>query len=218
MAIIFSLSFFLVACSNGNLKDEESTDKENISEDASTVSNDFSSEASSYSSESEQLINHCSIIIGNLTISLNDNKQDIFSKLDKADLKYSELKSSDSENIKYDSFYGVAGWLQIYFLKDECVRLRLISSSSLEDLDEIPQTTRGLQPYSSYSQMVEKYGSSYETYSYTGKQVYTIYRYSFDNCICEFGIQGENTDTIYNIDIYVPNQYPIYHYGEEIQK
>lgn len=220
MAIIFYLSLYLSACANGNYKNEEFIDKKISSESTGTSadSGDYTSEASRYFSESEQTENDCSIIMGDLTISLNESKQDIFSKLDKAGLNYSELKISDSENTQYDSFYGVAGWFQMYFFKDECVRLRLISSDSLDDLVEIPQTARGLQPFSTYSQMVEKYGDSYETHSYAGKEVYTIYRYSFDKCICEFGMQGENSDVIYNMDIYILNQYPIYEYGEEMTK
>ena len=46
--------------------------------------------------------------------------------------------------------------------------------------------------------------------------IYTIYRYSVDDCIYEFGIPDENSDTIYNIDIYLLSQAPIYEYGEEI--
>jgi hypothetical protein len=215
MAIIFSLSLCLSACANGNYENEEFIDKEISLESTET------SEASGNFAESEQTENDCSIIMGDLTISLNESKQDIFSKLDKAGINYSEFIISDSENTKYDSYYDVeveVGF-QMYFLKDECVRLRLMScSDSLDDLVELPQTSRGLQPYSTYSQMVEKYGDSYETHSYAGKEVYTIYRYSFDKCICEFGIPGENSDVIYNMDIYISNQYPIYEYGEEIEE
>lgn len=220
MAIIFSLSLCLSACANGNYKNEEFIDQKVSSEstEISAASRDTTSEASRNFPESEQTKNDSFIIIGDVTISLNESKQDIFSKLDKAGLNYSELKISDLENTKYDSFYGVAGWFQMYFLKDKCVRLRLISSDSLDDLAEIPQTARGLQPFSTYSQMVEKYGDFYETHSYAGKEVYTIYRYSFDKCICEFGMQGENSDVIYNMDIYILNQYPIYEYGEEMTK
>lgn len=61
------------------------------------------------------------------------------------------------------------------------------------------------------------YGDSFETHSYSNRIIYTIYRYSINDCIYEFGIQ-EDSDSIYNIDIYLPNQAPIYEYGEEIPK
>lgn len=39
---------------------------------------------------------------------------------------------------------------------------------------------------------------------------------SEQSSIYEFGIPDENSDTIYNIDIYLLSQAPIYEYGEEI--
>ena len=63
--------------------------------------------------------------------------------------------------------------------------------------------------------MVTLYGDSFETHSYSDRITYTIYRYLINDCVYEFGIQ-EHSDSIYNIDIYLPNQAPIYDYGEEI--
>ena len=102
--------------------------------------------------------------------------------------------------------------MQIYFLNDVCVRLRMLDIGP-EGSDAVAQTPRGIRHESTYSQMVEQYGDSYETHAYAGKETYTIYRYAVSDCICEFGIPGENSDSIYNIDIYDPDQYPIYDYG-----
>lgn len=85
-----------------------------------------------------------------------------------------------------------------------------------EGSSEHARTTMGIHPGSTYSQMVELYGDSYEMHSYSERIIYTIYRYSVDDCIYEFGIPDENSDTIYNIDIYLLSQAPIYEYGEEI--
>lgn len=158
----------------------------------------------------------CSIIIGDISLSIYESKQNILAKLDAAGLDYSEAEPDTPElAAKIDSYYNMGGCIQIYFLNDVCVRLRLLDVSP-EGSYEIAQTTRGIHPASTYSHMLELYGDSFETHTYAGKERYTIYRYSFSDCICEFGIPGENSDSIYNVDIYVPSQYPIYDYGEEI--
>ena len=64
--------------------------------------------------------------------------------------------------------------------------------------------------------LVEQYGDSYEKHTYIGKERYTIYRYALGECFHEFGIPGEATGEIYNVDVYVSGQMPIYDYGEEI--
>lgn len=164
--------------------------------------------------EMGQSSDDCSIMIGNISLSINENKQVIFAKLDEAGLEYSEFEPDDPETAKYDACYNIDGVpVQIYFLDDVCVRLRAIS---LDCSYGIVQTARGLQSESTYSRMVELYGDSYETHTYAGKEVYTIYCYFINDFICEFGIPGENRDSIYNIDIYVPSQTPIYDYGEEL--
>lgn len=114
-------------------------------------------------------------------------------------MNYSESKLDDPIEKRYDSYYHVGTWLQIYFLNDECVRLRMIDID--EGSSEHARTTMGIHPGSTYSQMVELYGDSYEMHSYSERIIYTIYRYSVDDCIYEFGIPDENSDTIYNIDI-----------------
>ena len=77
-------------------------------------------------------------------------------------------------------------------------------------------TSRGIYSGNTYSQMVEQYGDSYEKHTYIGKERYTIYRYALGECFHEFGIPGEATGEIYNVDVYVSGQMPIYDYGEEI--
>ena len=166
------------------------------------------------SGETEPPLNDCSIAIGNLSLSLSESRQDILANLDAAGLDYSEGKPDYPNEAKYDFFYTAAGYLQIYFLDDNCVRIRLIDLESASSWNA--QTARGLQPGDTYSQMTELYGDDFEAHAYAGKEIYTIYRYSAGDCICEFGIFGENSEDIYNIDIYLPSQSPIYEYGEEI--
>lgn len=93
---------------------------------------------------------------------------------------------------------------------------RLINLQSASDWNA--QTARGLHPGYTDSQMMDLYGKPHETHAYSDKGIYTIYRYFIGACICEFGIAGENSDSIYNIDIYLPSQFPIYKYGEEIKE
>lgn len=209
ITIILSLSLFLTACADNNSASDSQT--------RFPVANTSTPEDSS-SSEAEQISNTNSIIIGNTSLSIYESKQDILTKLDKAGLYYSKRKSDNPEEESYDFYYYVDdASLQIYFLNNKCVRLRVINSMDIED--ELPHTVQGLYTGNkcTYSQMVTLYGDSFETHSYSGKLIYTIYRYSINDCIYEFGIQ-EDTNYIYNIDIYLPNQSPIYDYGEEIQK
>ena len=171
-------------------------------------------ESDSNPSETEQSLDDRSIMIGDISLSINESKQDIFAKLDEAGLDYIEFEPDNPDETKYDACYNIDEVsVQMYFLDDVCVRLRVIS---LDNSYGIVQTARGLQSGSTYAQMVELYGDSYETHAYAGKEVYTIYRYYINDFICEFGIPGENRDYIYNIDIYVPSQIPIYDYGEEL--
>jgi hypothetical protein len=74
MATFFFLSLCLSACANGNYENEEFIDKEISSESTET------SEASGSFSESEQTENDCSIIMGDLTISLNEYGEEIEEK------------------------------------------------------------------------------------------------------------------------------------------
>ncbi len=177
------------------------------------IAEDDLSESDSNSSSIEHSLDDSSVMMGDISLSLHENKQDIFAKLDAAGVSYSEFQPDNPENAKYDSCYNLWG-MQLYFLNDECVRLRIWNFGS--EGYEVVQTTRGIHHDSTYAQMVDLYGDSYETHTYAGKETYTIYRYSVSDFICEFGIPGENRDSIYNIDIYVPSQSPIYEYGEEI--
>ena len=152
------------------------------------------------------------INIGDFSVSLYEGEQEILGKLDKMGLLYEKVE--DSDNKKYDYYYNVgdgeAQFIQVYFLEKECVRIRISSNETFA------HTSRGIYSGNTYSQMVEQYGDSYEKHTYIGKERYTIYRYALGECFHEFGIPGEATGEIYNVDVYVSGQMPIYDYGEEI--
>lgn len=152
------------------------------------------------------------INIGDFSVSLYEGEQEILGKLDKMGLLYEKVE--DSDNKKYNYYYNVgdgeAQFIQVYFLEKECVRIRISSNETFA------HTSRGIYSGNTYSQMVEQYGDSYEKHTYIGKERYTIYRYALGECFHEFGIPGETTGEIYNVDVYVSGQMPIYDYGEEI--
>ncbi len=152
------------------------------------------------------------INIGDFSVSLYESEQEILGKLDKMGLLYEKVE--DSDNKKYDYYYnigdGEAQFIQVYFLEKECVRIRISSNETFA------LTSRGIYSGNTYSQMVDQYGDSYEKHTYMGKERYTIYRYALGECFHEFGIPGEATGEIYNVDVYVSGQMPIYDYGEEI--
>ena len=152
------------------------------------------------------------INIGDFSVSLYESEQEILGKLDKMGLLYEKVE--DSDNKKYNYYYNVgdgeAQFVQVYFLEKECVRIRISSNETFA------HTSRGIYSGNTYYQMVEQYGDSYEKHTYIGKERYTIYRYALGECFHEFGIPGETTGEIYNIDVYVSGQMPIYDYGEEI--
>ena len=152
------------------------------------------------------------INIGDFSVSLYEGEQEILGKLDEMGLLYEKVE--DSDNKKYDYYYNVgdgeAQFIQVYFLEKECVRIRISSNETFA------HTSRGIYSGNTYSQMVEQYGDSYEKHTYIGKERYTIYRYALGECFHEFGIPGEATGEIYNVDVYVSGQMPIYDYGEEI--
>lgn len=215
---ILVFSFLLSACANKNPVSKEKLPDNTLSNQVETsIANDSLPEADNHSAETELPLNDCSITIGDISLSLSESRQDIVAKLEAAGFDdyddYSEVRPDSSNEASYDLYYNAAGCLQIYFLDDTCVRIRL---QKFDDSLGDPQTARGLHPRDTYSQMIELYGDDYETHAYSYKGIYTIYRYSVGDCICEFGIEGENSDSIYNIDIYLPNQSPIYRYGEEI--
>lgn len=152
------------------------------------------------------------INIGDFSVSLYEGEQEILGKLDKMGLLYEKVE--DSDNKKYDYYYNVGDgktqFIQVYFLEKECVRIRISSNETFA------HTSRGIYSGNTYSQMVDQYGDSYEKHTYMGKERYTIYRYALGECFHEFGIPGEATGEIYNVDVYVSGQMPIYDYGEEI--
>ena len=152
------------------------------------------------------------INIGDFSVSLYEGEQEILGKLDKMGLLYEKVE--DSDNKKYNYYYNVGDgktqFIQVYFLEKECVRIRISSNETFA------HTSRGIYSGNTYSQMVDQYGDSYEKHTYMGKERYTIYRYALGECFHEFGIPGEATGEIYNVDVYVSGQMPIYDYGEEI--
>lgn len=159
-------------------------------------------------------LNDYSVTIGNLTVSLYEDKQDIQDKLlDETRLSYVEYDADSYEmidgNRAYDAstYYDINESLRVYFEHGKCVRLSF--------QNELPQTARGIHVSDSYSQMTAQYGDSFEKHMYPYKELYSAYRYSFDDYICEFGILEEISDSIQNLDLYIPSQYPIYDYGEE---
>lgn len=237
ITVILALFFLLSACANKNQVSEEklpdntpgnqveiSTANDSLPESDShsnQVDNSSASESSpesvNHSVVTDLSLNDDSVIIGDISLSLSESRQDILAKLEAAGFDdyddYGEVQPDSTNEVSYDLYYNAAGCLQIYFLDDACVRIRL---QKFDDSLGNPQTARGLHPRDTYSQMIELYGDDYETHAYSYKGIYTIYRYSIGDCICEFGIEGENRDSIYNIDIYLPSQLPIYEYGEEI--
>ena len=154
------------------------------------------------------------INIGDFSVSLYEGEQEILGKLDKMGLLYEKVE--DSDNKKYNYYYNVGDgktqFIQVHFLEKECVRIRISSNETFA------QTSRGIYSGNTYSQMVDQYGDSYEKHTYMGKERYTIYRYALGECFHEFGIPGEATGEIYNVDVYVSGQMPIYDYGEEIEE
>ena len=211
---IFVFAFLLSACYNkNNVSEEDLLDNTLSNQIENLTANDSLLESNSHSAVTDPLLNDDYVTIGNVSLSLSESKQDILAKLEAAGYDYGEAQPDYPDEAKYDFYYNAAGCLQIYFLDDTCVRIRLQESDSLIPN---PQTARGLHPGDTYSQMIDLYGDDYETHTYSYKGIYTIYRYSIGDCICEFGIEGENRYSFYNIDIYLPNQSPIYKYGEEI--
>lgn len=182
----------------------------------SSIEYELSTESVMIHSQTE-LSNDCSVLIDDVPFSLHESRQDILAKLEQVGLSYSESTPENLEEAKYDFYYNTDLPLQIYFFNDECVRLRLIKNHD-GNSGEIIWKGKSISPGNTVSQMLEQFGDEYETHSYNYKGVYTIYRYSFEDCIYEFGIEGEESDSIYNLDIYVPSQAPIYDYGEEIQE
>lgn len=230
-AVILTASLgTLAGCSIAKGTSEDSSDRlgtediqteyiqnENV-QDENIQANESLPEADGNSPKEEQPLDDYSIFIGDLSLSIYESKEDMLAKLEEAGLECKEFKPDNPEEDKFDSCYNIDAGIQIYFLDEECVRLRVIGAG-LEDLDEIPQTARGIHPGNTYSQMVEQYGDSYESRKYVGKEIYGLFRYFADDYgyILEFGIPGENRDSIYNIDIYDSSQFPIYDYGEELE-
>lgn len=213
---ILVLSFLLFACTNeDDVPEETLSGSTSINQADDSSASDFLPESNNRSAVTDSQINDDSVTIGDVSLSLSESRQDILAKLEAAGFDYGEVQPDSPNEVSYDLYYNTAGCMQIYFLDDTCVRIRLINVHSASNWNA--HTARGLYTGDTYSQMIDLYGNDYETHTYSYKGIYTIYRYSItENCICEFGIEGENRDFIYNIDIYLIGQSPIYEYGEEI--
>lgn len=221
MTVILTFSFILSACANQNHVSEETlSDYSPINQAAPSSAGDSSSESDRspesdmHSAVTDLPFHDGSVTIGDVPLSLSESRQDILAKLDAAGFDYGEVQPDSPDETSYDLHYNAAGCLQIYFLDDTCVRIRLVHLDSASEWNA--QTARGLHPGDTYPQMTELYGDDYETHTYSYKGIYTIYRYSIGDYICEFGIAGENAEDIYNIDLCLPSQLPIYEYGEEL--
>lgn len=202
----------------------EDTKTKNV-QDENIQINEALPESGSSVSGTGQITSDYSVSMGNFTISLYEDKQDITDKLNENGLSYneynSEMKYSDPGYNKYDSYYMVgesslgtdeAQWVDAslcaYFADGICVRLELLNQKC--------QTVRDIHKDDSYSQLIEQYGDSFEKRTYDAHGVYDVYRYSYNEYICEFAILREYPDSIQSVDIYVSNLYPIYDYGEEL--
>lgn len=188
----------------------DNTDESEAVHQASTIPTESGTEISvdlDGDGKGDEFIN-----IGDFSVSLYENEQEILSELDKAGLKYEKVEHTDDK--KYNYYYNVGDgadeFIQVYFLDEECVRIRINSD------EMFAYTSKGIHPGNTYFQMVEQYGDSYERHTYMGKEMYIVYRYMLQGCFIEFGIPGEATAEIYNVDIYVLGQFPIYDYGEEL--
>ena len=216
MATVFSLFLLLSACANNNPPSSDSTSETpSAPSETSTLQPEETSvaesspESSSTSPEAETVLSDYSVTIGDLTISLYENKQDIMDKLNKTNLSYDIKYNAGYVGYnEYESYYIIDEALCVYFKDDTCVRLSFIN--------EVPQTAKGIHKDDPYSQVIEQYGDSFETHSYADPGIYQIYRYSSGDYICEFGVLPEISDAIVNINIYTPDQYPLYDYGEEL--
>lgn len=195
---IFAACVMFMACGTIERQKEEMDENNNMN---------ISGKKDSSNIDFDTVIN-----IGDFSVSLYENEQEILSELDKAGLKYEKVEHTD--NKKYNYYYNVGDgadeFIQVYFLDEECVRIRINSD------EMFAHTSKGIHPGNTYFQMVEQYGDSYERHTYMGKEMYTVYRYMLQGEVIEFGIPGDATAEIYNVDIYVLGQFPIYDYGEEL--
>lgn len=217
MAAVFSLFLLLSACTNNNPPSSDPTSEtppapsetSTLQPEETSVAESSPDESSSTSPEAETVLSDYSVTIGDLTISLYENKQDIMDKLNKTNLSYNIKYNAGYVGYnEYESYCTIDEALNVYFKDDTCVRLSFIN--------EVPQTAKGIHKDDSYSQVIEQYGDSFETHIYADHGIYQIYRYSSSDYICEFGVLPEISDGIENIEIYTPDQYPLYDYGEEL--
>lgn len=215
ITILCMLAVFMMLMVWSTIKGQrEEIDKNNMNTSEKIDAAEFESNLSDIyrTPKNDQINSDATINIGDISVSLYEREQEILRKLDKMRVRYGKVE--DSNITKYDYYYNVGDdtddFMQVYFLDEECVRIRISCN------EFFARTSKGLHPRNTYSQMVEQYGNSYERHTYMGKEIYTIYRYMLGEYFHEFGIVGETIDEIYNVDVYVSSQFPIYDYGEEL--
>lgn len=151
ITMILVLSFLLSACANKNPVFEEKPPDNTLNNQVEiSTADDSLPESDNHSVETEPQLNDCFVKIGDVSLSLSESRQDILAKLEDAGFDYSERKPDYPDEANYDFFYNAAGCLQIYFLDDTCVRIRL---QKFDSLVCNPQTARGLHPRDTYSRM-----------------------------------------------------------------
>ena len=159
------------------------------------------------------LADDCTMTVGELSLSVGESKEEILTRLEEAGLGYLTTEPDDPQEAGYELLCALdEAWIQIFFQEDACVRLRAIGV----DEGEAVRTARGLRAGDTVSRMEELYGTSFEKRSYADRGLYTVYRYDLGELVCECGVPGEDRDLIYNVDVYLPSQAPIYDYGEEL--
>ncbi len=208
-AAVLALTLFLSACAGRTPIAGQSSPEISAANDADvsqagtrTAGEDSpGSESVSEPPETEPVLSDDTVILGDLTFSLYENRQDFTAKLTGADISYtySAVPGSDSSGS-----YRIGQALTAYFENDICVRFRF--------WNEAPQTGRGIRKGDSYAQMTKQYGEPHDQYTLHYKGEYDAYVYSFDDCVCEFGIArtAPDADSFYNIDVYIPDLFPAY--------
>ena len=196
-AAVWTLSFFLCACA-GHPLTISGTSPETPAENTATSSpaeNEFIETApESSTAETEAISEDYTVILGDLTLALYENRQDFTAKLTEANVSYTYSSGC----------YIIDKALSAYFENDICVRFRF--------WNETPQTGRGIHIGDSYAQMTKQYGAPAESY---GHPSHVAYRYDFDKGICEFGTSHEPDPPIDHVNVYIPGHLPADYYGPE---
>lgn len=152
--------------------------------------------------ESEEgVLDECSVRYDDVTISLQDAKEDIIGRLIDKKIMYNETE----EYLMLDSS------VCLYFNNDnKCERISL--------LDSIPVIAKGIHKGDTISDMINQYGNDYEKKTYCYKGYYDEYRYNFEDFIMEFGVYDGDPNILLNVDIYSQECGPIYNHGPLLEK